>query len=185
MLTGHTSIQWLAGNLDVRPLVQQISCHPSVWNRHSARRAGYSPHLTLDDIWVRYNAIENLTSAQAFNEPHESVWYSVVEEIPAVKTLVFDVMRWVQGERLGGVLITRIPPRGRCDPHIDEGWHARYYEKFAVQLAANEKQSFCFEDAQLVTRPGDLYTFDNSRLHWVENPSDEARMTLIICIRRS
>lgn len=178
-----TPIRSLGALFDVRELVAQIEATASVWNRYTTRL--YAAHSKVSDIWVRYNAWENFTDRATFNGPHESVWYPVVSDIPAVKPLVLDVMRCVEGERLGGVLITKIPPGEQVAPHRDGGWHATYYEKFAVQLASAEGQAFCFEDARLSAAPGELYTFDNSQTHWVENNSSEARMTLIICIRRS
>lgn len=136
---------------------------------------------------MRFNAWENFNpeNPAEFIEQHESAWYPVVKEIPSVIPIVFDVMRDVRGTRLGGVLITKIPAGETCKPHRDGGWHAGYYEKFAVQLASAEGQAFCFESKSLSARPGELYTFDNSQTHWVVNHSPHDRMTLIICIRRS
>jgi len=177
------SIRSLGVTLDVAPLVAQIAANPTVWNRQDVRL--YGPHSKLSDIWIRYNAWENFKDRESFNAPHESVWYPVAEEIPAVKDLIFDVMRLVRGERLGGVLITKIPAGEECKPHRDGGWHAAYYEKFAVQLACAPGQAFCFEDSRLSASVGEVYTFDNSRTHWVENNSDNDRITLICCIKRS
>lgn len=181
------SIELVGGGFDVESLLAQIDANPDVWNRHRVRTELYgTPHLAVSDIWVRYNPWRNFTGdLQAFNAPHLSEWYPVVDQIPAVRELVSQVYRKVGGRQLGGVLITRIPPGGRVEPHIDGGWHAGYYEKFAVQLRGDERQIFHFEDASLSALPGDLYTFDNSRLHWVTNDSDAERMTLIICIRRT
>lgn len=179
-------IRLIERGLDVAPLLAEIDAHPEAWNRYTARTAiRYGPHAQVSDIWVRYNDIANFTGdLAAFNAPHEAVWYPVAQQIPSVVTLVNEVVRRVAGKRLGGVLITRIPPGGRVEPHVDRGWHAEFYEKFAVQLRGNAQQAFCFEDAELRPEPGDLYTFDNSRLHWVVNDSAEERMTLIICIKR-
>lgn len=176
-------IELIGSGYDVSALVEQL--RGDVWNRHPVRL--YGPHSKLSDIWVRYNAWENYDPKcpARFNDEHEAVWYPVVEDIPAVKPIVFDVMNAVGGIELGGVLITKIPPHEICKPHIDSGWHATHYEKFAVQLQSNRHQGFCFEEKELRSMPGDLYTFDNSRLHWVVNNSDEDRMTLIICIRRA
>lgn len=181
------SIALVGGGFHVEPLIEQIDANPDVWNRHRVRTELYgTPHNAVSDIWVRYNPWENFRGdLQAFNQPHVSEWYPVLAQIPAVKPLVGEVYRKVGGRQLGGVLITRIPPGGRVEPHIDGGWHAGYYEKFAIQLRGDERQAFCFEDASLSALPGDLYTFDNSRLHWVTNDSDAERMTLIICIRRT
>lgn len=176
-------IQSLGVALEVSELVRQIEANPDVWNRHKTRL--YGPHSKVSDIWIRYNAFENFVDRETFNGPHESVWYPVTSQLPAAKRVAFDVMHIVQGERLGGVLITKIPPGEKVQPHIDRGWHAEHYEKFAVQLKSAPRQAFCFEAAHLSAEIGELYTFDNSKPHWVLNDSSEDRMTLIICIRRS
>lgn len=172
---------------DVSKAVEQIAANPSAWNRHRDRLDRYgSPHSQVSDIWVRYNAIENMAADPVafFQDPHESVWYPVADEIPEVKDLSIRLFDAVGGKTLGGVLITKIPARGEVKPHIDTGWHAGYYSKYAIQLAGNKEQSFYFPDCELRPETGDVYTFDNSKLHGVANPSQEDRMTLIVCIRR-
>lgn len=179
-------IQSLELNFDVRAVVHSLNEHPELWNQHNLRTEGYGPHSQVSDIWVRYNAWDNFDGDRAkFNEAHESVWYPAAAQIDGLMGLVMDVFRGVGGTRLGGVLITKIPAHGKCGRHVDTGHHATYYEKFAVSLAANEKQKFCFDGESLVTKPGDLFTFNNSFTHWVDNDSGEDRMTLICCIRRT
>lgn len=184
--TQGRSIGFLASGFEVEPLLIQVARNPGVWNRHKMRTEDYQsgPHTVVSDIWVRYNAFENFKGdPQAFNDEHESEWYPESELIPSVTPLVFDVMRLVGGTRLGGVLITKIPPGGRVEPHQDHSWHADYYQKFAVQLMGTPDQAFHFEGEELRALPGDLYTFDNSQTHWVTNDSKQDRMTLIICIK--
>lgn len=177
------TIKALASGFEVRPLVDQIDAHPEVWNTHTMRTQQYV-HSDVSDIWIRYNDWANFHGdPAAFNDRHEAVWYPVCDVLTQVQPLVDRVMKHVGGMELGGVLITRIPPGSGVAPHIDGGWHAGYYEKFALQLKGNQDQAFCFDDAQLRPEPGDLYTFDNSKRHWVTNDSDSDRMTLIICIR--
>jgi hypothetical protein len=182
-----TPIRLLSTGFPVDVCLQEIDSNPDVWDRYTLRTSQYSsPHTKISDIWVRYNSWDNYKGdRKKFNEEHDSVWYPVICQIPSVRSLVMDVLSYVQGERLGGVLITRIPPGCMVRPHIDTGWHATYYDKYAIQLRGNGKQAFHFNDTSLSAMPGDLYTFDNSKLHWVTNESDEERMTLIICIRGS
>jgi hypothetical protein len=155
--------------------------NPRIWDVYPFRRGPQSPHRELSDIWVRYNAIGNL--GPHFNDEHESEWYEVVEQIPSAKEISERIARDFNG-KLGGVLITKIPPGKQCYPHIDQGWHARYYEKFAYQVQGNTEQTFHVEENYLHTRSGDLFWFDNSHTHWVENPSMDDRITLIVCLRR-
>jgi quercetin dioxygenase-like cupin family protein len=92
-------------------------------------------------------------------------------------------MNLVRGDSLGGVLITRIPPGKQVYPHIDGGWHAKTYDKFALQIAAHPQQAFCYEDGQYVTAAGDLFWFHNQESHWVLNESPCDRITMIVCVK--
>ena len=179
------SIAALDMRFDIGPLADQLARNPDVWNRHKWRTDdAKSPHRAVSDIWVRYADLAELAKLKdPANEPHESVWYPVVSQIPAAWAIARRLAHRLAG-KLGGVLITRIPPHGEVKPHIDRGWHAAHYEKFAVQVQGNASQAFCFEDGALSALPGGVYTFQNDRLHWVTNPTDEERITLIVCVRR-
>jgi hypothetical protein len=171
----------------VQPLLDELAANPQLWNENVFRTGGAytgNPHQRIDDIIVRFNDWKNWNgSRQDFNGPHESVWWRAYEQLPAIKPLVFDLMRWFYAESLGMVLITRIPPRTNVGRHIDAGWHAQHYLKFAVQLKAAPGQRFCYDSMTLETKAGDLYAFNNALPHWVENPTEEERITLIMCLR--
>lgn len=176
----------VASSACVAPLLSEILAHPELWDEHKLRTEAYgSPHANISDIWVRYNDISNFAGdLQKFNEPHESVWYPAADKLPSIRPIVFDLMHAVEGERLGGILITKIPPGSKVHPHVDQGWHASYYDKFAVQIMSAPEQAFCFEGEEHRMRPGDVYAFNNGVSHWVVNDSPIDRITLIICIRR-
>ena len=163
---------------DPAPLRAELAAHPELWNEHTARTVGAaSPHREADDIYLRWNP-------NAGDWPHTTAWYLAADKLPAAKVIAAAVLAEHAGE-LGGVLLTRIPPGRRVYPHRDTGWHAATHSKYAIQIASAPGQAFCFQDAGLSPEAGELYTFDNSQLHWVYNMSDEPRMTLIICIRET
>lgn len=183
----------IAKNLPVDELRMQIARQPWLWDQHTMRKTlPGTPHRDMSDIWLRYNAWENFKPEDpcAFGEPHESVWYPAFYALPAVRPLIFDLMAHVQGERLGGVLITKVPPGGKIDAHVDGGWHVDYYSsKYYIQIEGAEGQQFWAEPAQgkretISPMPGDLWKFDNRVLHGVDNRSNSDRMTLIVCIKR-
>ena len=176
----------LGRGVNVQPLLEQIEANPDLWDQNRFRTiGGYgNPHAKLSDIVVRFNDWKNWTGDRArFNDEHDSVWWAAYERLPYIQPLVFDLARIFFAERIGMVLITKIPPQTTCEPHVDAGWHANHYLKFALQLKSAPGQAFCYEGFRLETRPGDLYAFDNSKPHWVENPTDQERWTLIICLR--
>lgn len=173
-----SKIRLLASGIDVEPVRAALEANPQLWDRYTARtESPESPHHGLSDIWARFAPM-----GVNGGEEHDAVWYPEADCLP-LRDLVYPLLASVRGDRLGGVLITRIPPGGECKPHVDPGWHARYYDKFAIQIAADEGQTFCFDGESLVTKPGDLFWFDNSHTHWVTNPTQHERITLIVCIK--
>lgn len=173
-------IRRIASGLPVAPILWALQSHPELWNEHTTRTAAEdSPHHGCDDIWARFGEPGRAEDGQ----PHDARWYPSADVL-GIKPMCLDLMRAMDGVELGGVLITRVPPGGRVKPHIDPGWHARRYEKFAVQITSAPGQRFCFDAAALETQPGDLFWFDNSRMHWVDNPTPYERVTMIVCIRK-
>lgn len=171
---------------DVERLQDQLICQPELWDAVRLRTEHpQSPHRETSDIWVRYNTMENYHGdMQRFNAEHRPEWYPVVDRLTEAKQLALEVALDYEALDIGMVLITRIPPGCQVYPHIDGGWHARHFEKFAIQVKGNAEQAFHFKDEDLITRDGDLFWFDNAYPHWVTNPSAEDRITLIVCLRR-
>jgi hypothetical protein len=172
-------IRKIFSGLNVEPMRAALAAHPELWDQRTDRTAPKdSPHHGLSDIGARFADPATMQPDGA----HDSIWYAPANVLP-VRDLVFPLMAAVRGERLGGVLITRIKPGQVCKPHADSGWHARYYDKFAVQIEAAPEQAFHFKDASLVTEPGDVFWFDNAFTHWVTNDSQRDRITMIVCIK--
>jgi len=175
--------------VDVKPLKEQLDINTNLFDRYNMRRTmPGSPHSEMEDIWIRYNDIQPFLekgSFEGFADEHDSIWYPAYLDLPAVRQIIFDIMAAVDGERLGGVLITKLPPGGKIAAHTDSGWHAAYYQKFYVPIKNAPGATFNFEDGVIDPTEGDVYFFDNSQLHWVENNSDQDRIAMIVCIRRT
>jgi hypothetical protein len=147
-----------------------------------------SPHREMQDIWIRYRDVTPYLKTRDFStfaDEHDSKWYAAYYELPEVNPVIFEVMAAVQGERLGGVLITKLPPHGQIYPHTDSGWHAAYYEKYYVPIENYKGAIFGFDTGNIEPELGEVYRFDNSYRHWVENVTDHDRIAMIICIRRT
>lgn len=176
----------IAEGINVIPLQIALISQPELFGKRTFRSDSYSsPHRGMTDIWVRYNAYENLSKDPSrFNDEHDSVWYPEFYSIPEIRPIINWLMAYVEGERLGGILITKIPAGGVIEPHIDKGWHAEYYDKFYIPIQNDEGANFCFEDGIISPNIGDVYWFNNGVSHWVENNSETDRISLIICIRK-
>jgi hypothetical protein len=172
----------IAEGIDVAHIVAAIHRQPELWNRHRLRKdRPDSPHVAMDDIWIRANDL-NKCKDGGFNDPHFSIWYDAAFALP-VRQLIFWVMTRVEAEQLGGVLITRLPPGGRIDPHADLEWHALWYQKYYLSLKSAPGVTFHVENESINPKVGEIWLIDNTKPHWVVNDSDDDRVTLIICAK--
>lgn len=174
------NIELLPLRLNVMELQQELQACQG-WNLCPLRTQGKrSPHRECDDVWVRWR-----NTGIRPDGSFDCSWYDVADELPSAVALCETLFNLHDGVEMGGVLVTRIPPGKQVYPHIDQGWHAGHYEKFAVQVKGNRKQAFCFDSESLSPETGDVFWFRNDVPHWVTNPTDEERITLICCIRRA
>jgi hypothetical protein len=179
----------IAHSIDTGPLLLELARQPRLWNRHRMRKdAPESPHVQMDDIWLRYN--ENLKKYEesgefeGINDEHNSAFLPEWYALPAARPIVQGLMSRVFGTRLGGILITRIPPGGRIEPHVDASWHVTHYNtKVYVVLQTNPQCVNRVENEQVVMAPGDAWYFDNTLEHDVVNDGPDDRISLIVSIR--
>lgn len=170
--------------LDVSSAITEIQCNSHLFGELNARKGEIdSPHYEMDDIWVRYGDVSALVESGDYSsiaDEHDSIW---LKDMPAVRRVCFDIMAMVDGERLGGVLITRLQPGGEIKPHTDSGWHASYYRKYYVPIKNEIGSVFGFECGAIKAVAGEVWEFDNSVPHWVNNYSDSERIAMIVCIK--
>jgi hypothetical protein len=181
------SHELVCSDLDVLSLQKELLANYDEFDKYHYRRTfPNSPHAEMCDIWARYNDIkpfEEKGDLKGFEAEHDSIWYPVIDKIPSVKKVVFDLMYKVEGERLGGILITKLSPNGQIARHTDSGWHAQYYDKFFVPILIKEGAIFGFDDGDIHSKVGEAWWFDNSNPHWVTNNTDSDRIAMIVCIR--
>ena len=177
----------LFDGIDVLPAVMQLQDNPQLWNEHPERTAAPdSPHYGVPDVWLRYRDQNELAAADYRNEPHFPVWYPAWGLLPALRPIVFAIMARCEATHLGGILLTRISPGGRVQPHDDRGgWHAEFHRcKVYVPLMGNDRCINRCADETVCMVPGTAWMFDNLVEHEVRNDGTTPRVTLIVSMRR-
>lgn len=172
----------LAQGLPVVPLVAAIKMKGELWDQNTLRtKHPQSPHQQANDIWLRFNKLEEDVTKVV--DDHESICYPAWFELPQALPIIFDLMRTVNGLRLGRVMITRLAPGKKIDPHVDGGDHARYYKRFHIMLQNAPGSLFYCGDEAVCMMPGEVWWFNNQIEHAVSNNSDDDRITMIVDIQ--
>lgn len=177
------NFQVIATGVDTIPLLNAIMRDPALWNQNTLRTTHpETAHAQVDDIWLRFNETEDPT---AVVDDTECVNYPAWWALPQARDIIFNLMRRVEGERLGRVLVTRLAPGRKITPHVDGGAPATYYERFHVVLSASPGCLFRSGDETVQMRAGEVWWFDNTKEHEVVNNGVDDRVHLIIDIRTS
>lgn len=173
--------QKIAEQIDVIPLLNALA-GTDLWNENTLRTTHpQSPHQQTDDIWCLFNAIPE--TPEDVIDDCEVVPYRAWTEIPTLRPLVLDLMRRVDGMRLGRVLITRLAPGAIIPEHTDQGAPATYYKRYHLALKS-EPGALNSSGGEVVTyRMGELWWFDNSVPHSIVNNSADDRLTLVMDVR--
>lgn len=164
------------------PLMAAIARQSELWNQNTLRTTHVkTPHTEVSDIWLRFNEIPE--NVEEIIDDHESIDYPAFSLLPQARPLIFDLMRLVEGKRLGRVLITKLIPGAKIYPHVDGGEHAAYYERYHIILQNNAGSIFRCGDEALCMNAGDVYWFNNAIEHEVINNSADDRLTLIVDVK--
>ena len=171
----------IASGIDVAPLLLALQQQPRLWNQVPDRTGNpQSPHFGSDDILLRYNC--------SYTDHRECCVFPAWAHLPQAHGLTFALMTYLQGTRLGRVIITRIHPGDTIPAHADIGklpLHydtVRYYNRYHLCLQASPGTWFRVEDERVEMQPGDIWWFDNALEHEVHNPGPAERLHMIIDI---
>lgn len=169
----------LAQGVDVTGLVAALHTKTHLWNRNTLRR-DTAELAECDDIWLRFPTEDGIKRGLG---EFECANYPAWAELPQVRPIIFGLMRQVEGERLGPVMITRLPPGGRIYPHDDGEAHTSYYKRYQIALQSLPGVAFRAGDETVAMLTGDIWWFDNSIEHEVVNASGDDRLAMIVDIR--
>lgn len=165
-------------NVQIIPIMAAIARQPELWNTDDCRKEfDQSPHTAVDDILLRFGATDG-DDLEAVNLP---AWH----KLPGLMmNNILDIMRLVNGTRLGRVLITRLAPGKKILAHSDVmGKYSEYYTRYHLVLQGLPGSIFNCGDETVTMRTGELWWFDARAEHSVANNSQDDRVHMLIDMR--
>lgn len=165
-------------------LLREVADKTDLWNGNTGRTYGdQSPFQDVSDIWLRYNG--DFSSIDRVINDLEMVNYPGWDLLPSAREIVYGLLYSLKANRIGRVLITKLPPGKVITPHVDQGANAAYYSRFQIALSCDPQSPPKFycgnEMAQML--PGEIWYFNNRKEHWVENDSTVDRVSMIVDLR--
>ena len=185
----------LSEGVDVSSLMLAIHRHhkdKGIWKEDTyLRDYPQGPFGDCESIILRFpprTVFETEEALEKFKETfdqHECVDQPVFKLLPEARPLIFGLMSFVQGERLGRVIINKIKPGGVIYPHADTPDHAKYFDRFHIVLSSSPGVIFRAGDERVYMGTGSIWWFNNAIEHEVINNSAEDRIHMVVDIRTS
>jgi len=149
------------------------------------------PFGDTDSIILRFPTRSNQETKDAIIgkiegfDQHENHDQPVFKLLPEARQLIFTLMAFVNGERLGRCIINKIKSGGVIYPHCDGEEHANYWDRFHIVLSSSAGCNFRCGDEIVHMNQGEVWWFNNKVEHEVINNSADDRIHLVIDIRTS
>jgi hypothetical protein len=185
----------IASGIDVGPLMLAIHRQQKdkgIWKEDTyLRDYPQGPFGDCESIILRFpprtvcETEEALKVHLASFDQHECVDQPVFKILPEARALVFGLMNYVQGERLGRVIINKVKPGGVIYPHADTPDHAKYWDRFHVVLSSSPGVVFRAGSEKVYMPTGTIWWFNNILEHEVINNSADDRIHMVVDIRTS
>jgi hypothetical protein len=172
----------LADNIRILPIMAAIARQPGLWNEDNTRQTfDQSPHAQVNDILLRFGSTK---AGQDIGNDLEAVDRPAMRALPNIKDECLNVMRVVNGSRLGRVIITKLEAGKKIAPHSDVlGEYAKYYTRYHLVLQGLPGSLFVCGDETVCMQTGELWWFDASAEHSVINNSKDDRVHMLIDVR--
>lgn len=176
------NFQLLARGLHVREFGYQIEANPQLWNQNNLRTVHENTaHAQAQDIWIRFNALD-ATITDALDDL-AAIWYPPAQILTEAPRHLYSLMTASFGDRMGRAIITKLGPGMKITKHIDYGSPVSHYQRFHLCIKNAPGAVFHCGEESFTPDPGDLFIFDNSKPHWVNNDSQFDRITFIMDVR--
>lgn len=167
----------LTEGINVQPIMNSLMRHHELWNADETRTTFEgTPHADVDDILLRFGSPDG--------DDLEATDTDAMHQLQGAKQMALDILKLVNGSRLGRVVITRTEPGKKILPHKDTlGKYAGYYTRYHVVLQGLPGSLFTCGDETVQMLTGSLWWFDAAAEHSVVNNSQDDRLHLLIDVR--
>lgn len=163
------------GAIDTTPILKELAAQE--W-RPDVEVRGYQqgPDGEVESIILRFQDTN-------VDDTHENIWKDISAHFPETKAIIHNIMRSVDGTRLGRVVINKINSGGRIYKHTDDLNQADYWSRFHISVHSQPGVNFFCGDELVQMRTGDIWYFRNDLEHEIINNTDEPRIHLVMDVK--
>ncbi|MEO1315461.1 MAG: aspartyl/asparaginyl beta-hydroxylase domain-containing protein [Pseudomonadota bacterium] len=167
----------LKSGLDPKPFLDEIAGVSDAWGIATGRQdkiAVQREALAIPLRGLRKSAI----GERKRRDVHESRWTTGSASYPRARAFLIRVAAETDC-LLGRAKIVCLPAGKRVYPHIDRGEYYRLRGRYHFVLRSSAGSWMKAEEEEVRMREGELWWFDNNKIHEAHNDGDQDRIHMI------
>ena len=182
--TADSNFIRVAHGLNVKPLLKLLDDKPELWTEITARQSTTnSPHKDTECIYVRGPLKMSVYYVMWDTGSYDYPCMKYLE--PALVPLMRPILKKLQVEDMGRVLIVNLKPSGHVTKHNDQGTYADHYSRFHLVLKTNQWCSQTCGDQKQKFEVGEVWWFNHKKVHTADNVGTTDRVHIIFdCVTK-
>lgn len=180
----------LTDRLDVSKALASVLGVPGLWHERTFRQRAQANSET-ECIFLRY---QTATQQELYGYNTSNEWEAIARGLecvdlpeyfmlPAIREIVQQIQWLTCSDRLGRVILVKLPAGKRVYPHSDSGNYANYYQRICIPLLSEPGNVMREGDEVQYMKPGEAWFIDLDVEHEAENLSDQDRITLFVDVK--
>jgi hypothetical protein len=168
----------MCGNVDVTQLKDNLTGLD--WNEHNIRQnlGVHRNTETLEVIWD-FDSLQNNKIGKIHSNYYKLDMESFLEKMKPIYVSNYGEGYFIR------VLIVKLKANTNIEPHVDNGYSLMTAKRTHIPIITNSKVTFTVNGETKYLKEGEIWEIDNSKVHSVDNNSDEDRIHLIIDYTKS
>jgi aspartyl/asparaginyl beta-hydroxylase (cupin superfamily) len=167
----------IRSGLEPGPFLDEIASVENAWAASTGRQDKIAVQREAKAIPLR-GLRKSAIRGRRRRDVHESRWTSGSRRFPLARGFLIEIAEALDAIP-GRAKIVCLPAGRRVHPHVDRGAYYRARDRYHFVLLSAAGSWMKAEDEEVRMREGELWWFDNDRLHEAFNDGDRDRIHII------
>lgn len=166
--------------LEIAEILKQFD---SEWSNYTFRQNNYFVHRHTSTILItEFDAISWESETYKQNSVLGFDYKPVLNNKKLLDLVVpiFDYLRIIHDGEIAKSMFVKLRAGKNIDEHSDAGLYLSMAKRHHIPIITNDEIWFYVDGLKKNLRQGEIWQIDNSKLHKVENPSNQDRVHLIV-----
>ncbi len=167
----------LKHGVNTRAIMMELETQPNAWHEQIGRQSKVKVQRESESIPLR-GLVKSKVGNGKKRDVQESRYTSLSQRFPSAVAFITSTAK-ERGTTPGRAKLVRLRPGCKVYPHIDRGAYYEKHDRFHLVIKSEDGSYLRTEEEEIRMKEGELWWFDNKRIHEAYNDSAGDRIHLI------